>query len=374
MSRQVVPLAKESRRPRVTPEAILGALAMPILAVDDRNVIVFANGAAEQFFDVSASHLVGVPLGRVAPEGSPLFALAERVRRGSEAVVEHGAQLDLPRIGSRVVNLEGAPLAESPGSVVLLVRERTIAEAMERQLAQRGRSRSLDGIAALLAHEVKNPLSGIRGAAQLLDQGLGLSPGDRRLTTLIRQEVDRICGLVDRVDLFSGPRSLRREPINVHLVLDRVRLLAESGFARHVRFLCRYDPSLPPVRGDRDQLVQAFLNLVKNAAEAAPAAGGEIVLTTAYRHGLRVAVPGRGSRVHLPLAIGVADNGEGVPEDLKPCLFEPFVTGKPKGSGLGLALVAKVVDEHGGLIEWTSEPGRTEFRVLLPLADEGETG
>lgn len=372
MSRQVVPLAKETPRPRVTPEAILGALAMPILAVDDRNMIVFANGAAEQFFDMSASYLVGEPLGRVAPEGSPLFALAERVRRGSEAVVEHGALLDSPRTGSRVVNLEGSPLAERPGSVVLLVRERTIAEAMERQLAQRGRSRSLDGIAALLAHEVKNPLSGIRGAAQLLEQGL--APGDRRLTALICQEVDRICGLVDRVDLFSGPRSLRREPVNVHLVLDRVRLLAESGFARHVRFLCRYDPSLPPVHGDRDQLVQAFLNLVKNAAEAALAAGGEIVLTTAYRHGLRVSVPGRGSRVHLPLAIGVADNGEGVPEDLKPCLFDPFVTGKPKGSGLGLALVAKVVDEHGGLIEWTSEPGRTEFRVLLPLADEGEAG
>jgi two-component system nitrogen regulation sensor histidine kinase GlnL len=371
MDRRVVPFVKDSRLPEVTPEAILAALATPVLAVDRDDVVVYANGAAEQFFDISAAHLVGQPLARALPENGPLFALVGRVRRGAGAVYEHGVTLDSPRTGPHVVNVEGSPLGDGPGSVVLMFRERTIAEAMERQISQRGAARSLDGIAALLAHEVKNPLSGIRGAAQLLERGLG--PDDRRLTLLIREEVDRICGLVDRVDLLSAARALRRETVNIHQVLDRVRLLAENGFARHVRFVLDYDPSLPPVHGDPDQLVQALLNLVKNAAEAAPAAGGEVALATSYRHGVRVAVPGRGSRVHLPLAISVADNGGGVPEDLKACLFDPFVTGKRNGSGLGLAFVAKVVDEHGGLVEWESEPGRTVFRILLPAAAGGGT-
>jgi two-component system nitrogen regulation sensor histidine kinase GlnL len=220
-------------------------------------------------------------------------------------------------------------------------------------------------MASMLAHEVKNPLSGIRGAAQLLEQDA--DPAGRELTQLICDETDRIVALVDRMEAFSDHRPLEREAVNIHEVLDRVRKIAQSGFARHVRIGEEYDPSLPPVHGNYDLLVQVFLNLIKNAAEAAPANGGEIAVATAYRHGLRLAGPGSDTRVNLPLMVSVTDNGPGIPDDLKPHLFDPFVTTKRNGTGLGLALVAKVIGDHGGVIEFDSQPRRTVFRVFLPV-------
>jgi len=219
----------------------------------------------------------------------------------------------------------------------------------------------------MLAHEVKNPLSGIRGAAQLLEQTVG--EDDRQFTRLICDESDRICALVDRMAIFSENPTLERAAVNIHEILERARDIAAAGFARHLRFVENYDPSLPPVHGDRDQLIQIFLNLVKNAAEAAPDVGGEIVLTTAFRHGVRLALPGGERRVQLPLWVSVGDNGPGIPAEIAGNLFDPFVTTKTNGSGLGLALVAKLIGDHGGTIEFDSEPGQTSFHVMLPMSD-----
>jgi two-component system nitrogen regulation sensor histidine kinase GlnL len=351
--------------------AVLAALPDPVLVVDALDRLRYANAAAEEFFDAGASMLMSVPLVELLPGDSPVFALIESVRRTGASVSEYGVGVDTPRLGQRVLTVQAAPLGDEPGYVVLTLQGRSIAAKIDRQLTHRSAARSVTAMAAMLAHEVKNPLSGIRGAAQLLEENAGTA--DRELTRLICDEADRICALVDRMDVFSDRRPLERAPVNIHEVLERVRRAAQSGFARNIRFIEEYDPSLPPVHGNRDLLIQVFLNLVKNAAEAAPAQGGEIVLSTAFQHGIRLAVAGSDSRVHLPLVISVTDNGDGIPEDLRPHLFDPFVSTKHNGSGLGLALVAKVIGDHGGVIEFDSQPRRTSFRVFLPMATRGES-
>jgi two-component system nitrogen regulation sensor histidine kinase GlnL len=347
------------------PGAILASLPVAVVVLDGRDRIRDLNPAAEQLLQGGRTQLCGAPFVEIVSADNPIYALIEAARNGNSSVTEYGITLDGPKLGRPVVSVQGSPVAERPGDVVLAIAELSLTAKIDRQLTHRHAARSVSAMAAMLAHEVKNPLSGIRGAAQLLEQTVGSA--DKELTRLICDEVDRIRSLVDRMDVFSDARPIVREPVNIHLVLERVRRVAQNGFARHVRFIESYDPSLPPVFGNHDLLVQVFLNLVKNAAEAVPEEGGEITLSTAYQHGIRLAVRGGEHSLHLPLVVSVKDNGGGIPEDLRMHLFDPFVTTKRNGTGLGLALVAKIIGDHGGVVEFDSQARRTVFRALLPV-------
>ncbi len=280
---------------------------------------------------------------------------------------DHDLTVDSPRLNKQGITVQGSPLPEEPGAVLLVLQDASAARALDRQLAFRGAARSVTGMAAILAHEVKNPLSGIRGAAQLLEASV--APQDRELAVLIRDEADRIRGLVDRMEIF-GEKPIARSAVNIHRVLEHVRKLAQSGFAAHVRFHEVYDPSLPPVWGNRDQLVQVVLNLVKNAAEAVTQGGQgnpEIMLTTGFQHGMRLAVPGSTTRLDLPLLVAVRDNGPGIPEDIRPHLFEPFVSSKAAGSGLGPCAGGQ---DHGR--PWRADRGGQPARPhRIPPASAG---
>lgn len=363
----------EKRQDHRAPDTsqILSAMQVPVVLLDRDNRFRFVNQAAEQFLGVSSPQLAQMQLSDLLPTDSPLFSLIDQVRRDGTTVSDHDLTLESPRLNKPGITVQGSPLPEEDGAVLLVLQDASAARALDRQLAFRGAARSVTGMAAILAHEVKNPLSGIRGAAQLLEASV--DEPDRELAVLIRDEADRIRDLVDRMEVFSE-KPIARRAVNIHRVLGHVRMLAQSGFAAHIRFAEHYDPSLPSVWGNRDQLIQVLLNLVKNAAEAVTDPGvrsPEIILTTGFQHGVRIAMPGTSKRLDLPLLVSVRDNGPGIAEDILPHLFDPFISTKPTGSGLGLALVAKIVDDHGGMIEVESRPGRTEFRLHLPvLVDE----
>ncbi len=361
------------------PQMIIEALPAAILVIDGAGMCRAMNGAAENLLHVGRKNLLGRKLSEIVFADCPLFTLIEQCGHGGSAVSDAEMSIGGPRLHLDHVSVEVAPLDDPDGMVVVSIRDRQLEHRMARQSAAAESAHSVRAMAGMLAHEIKNPLAGIRGAAQLLESKV--APAEAALAALIREESDRIVGLVNGVETFADDRVPALSAVNVHEVLDHVCKLARVSFARDAVLRELYDPSLPAVRGNRDLLIQVFLNLIKNAAEAfhrpdeqmnekTAQKPGEITVTTAYQAGFRIGERNKAHRQPRRIAVTVSDDGPGVPDSLLGNLFDPFVSSKPGGRGLGLPLVAKLVRAHDGVIEFSSRPGQTRFTVLLPISDD----
>ncbi|WP_419828201.1 two-component system sensor histidine kinase NtrB [Sphingomonas sp.] len=337
---------------------LLAALPTAILVIDEEGLVRDCNPAAETLLNLARAGIVDAPI--TAMIGHSLTALAP-----DQPIAAYDLAMTLPGARPYSGDMAVSPLPDRAGWRIVAIHGHASHDLGARLADRRGRALPAAAAAAMLAHEVKNPLSGIRGAAQLLESGA--DAGQAALTRLIRDEVDRIARLIDRMEGLTDTRTRALEPLNIHTVLGQVRELAAAGFAAGMTIRELYDPSLPDVMGNRDALVQILVNLLKNAAEAA-GRHGAITLRTAYRQGLSVARLGGGDRLALPIELAVIDDGPGVPEGIAAHMFDPFVTSKRDGTGLGLALVEKLVEEMGGIVQYRRDAGCTVLRLLLPRA------
>jgi len=350
---------------------ILASLPNPVFLLDSDDRFMFLNHAAEMFFDSSEAMLHGTALSAQIPADSSLLALLARSRKQMASVADQGIELASPRIGLKLLNVQIAPFGDRrthDGRMLVTLQERALAERLRGQSMFHGAARSISAMAALLAHEVKNPLAGIKGAAQLLQADL--SEENQEFANMIVEETNRVTALLDRMEGFAGGGQVALRPVNIHEVLDHCLRVSQASFGDAMAVTRDYDPSLPPVDGHRDLLIQAFLNIIKNAFEATDKKT-ELTVTTSYSRGRRLNGTGA-ARLHVPIQVEIIDNGPGIALDLRDHIFDPFVSGKSGGSGLGLALVASVVADHGGLVEADSVPGRTLFRFNFPPTGEGQ--
>ncbi len=345
------------------PGIIWASLPVPALLVAPDNRIDEINPAAELFLNTSAKALRGLPVLDVLAVDAALDEGFARVRANHAALFINDVDVTSGEKPPVQCTIQVAPIQDAPDTLLLLISPRELADRLGRGTGMKAAAKSAIGMAEMLAHEIKNPLAGISGAAQLLS--MSLSAEDRELTDLIVEETRRVVKLLEQVEQFGNTRPPDRQPTNLHDLLDRARRSALVGFGSHMTFVQDYDPSLPMAWADPDQLQQVFLNLLKNASEAAPQ-GGTIRLRSFYDHGLRLR-RADGSGAALPLNVEIIDDGPGIPPDIAAEVFEPFVSGRTNGTGLGLALVSKIISDHDGWIALDSVPGRTVFRISLPM-------
>jgi two-component system nitrogen regulation sensor histidine kinase GlnL len=347
---------------------IWASLPVPAILIAADDTIVDINSAAEGFLNASKKSVCGAPLWDQIAIDAPLEESFARARENNTPLFVNDVDVGSGQRAPLQCALQIAPLQGAPGTMILMISPRELAGRMTQNDTVKSAAKSAIGMAEMLAHEIKNPLAGITGAAQLLS--MNLPAEDLELTDLIVEESRRIVKLLEQVEQFGNLSVTKMQPVNVHDVLDRARRSALLGFGAHMNIIEQYDPSLPMASGDPDQLLQIVLNLLKNASEAAGEKGGTIRLRSYFEHSFRLR-RADGSGHSLPLQIEIIDDGPGLPDAIKDDIFDPFVSGKENGTGLGLALVSKIISDHGGWISVSSVPGQTIFRMSLPRAQAG---
>jgi two-component system nitrogen regulation sensor histidine kinase GlnL len=356
----------------LTESQIFAILPNPVFVLDRDDRFIYLNQAAEIFFQSSQMMLLGTSLASLIPADSNFLSMVSRARTQATSVGDQGVEFAGPKIGLKLINVQITPFGDAEPRLLVCIQERALAERLRGQSLFRGAARSIAAMAALLAHEVKNPLAGIKGAAQLLEADLVDANGDvtgQSLTRMIVEESDRVAALLDRMEGFAGGANLVLAPVNIHEILDHCLNLAQASYGAHTTIRRSYDPSLPLVNGHRDLLIQAFINIIKNASEATDS-NGEIVIKTSYSQGRRLTFAAVDGGSYAPVQVEVIDNGAGIREELRDHIFDPFVSGRSGGSGLGLTMVASVIADHGAMIDVESVPGQTVFRMNFPVAPD----
>ena len=360
----------------LTEAQIFAILPNPVFVLDRDDRFIYLNQAAEIFFQSSQMMLLRTSLASLIPADSNFLSMVSRARAQATSVGDQGVEFAGPKIGLKLINVQITPFGDAEPRLLVCIQERALAERLRGQSLFRGAARSIAAMAALLAHEVKNPLAGIKGAAQLLEADLVDASGDangdvngQSLTRMIVEESDRVAALLDRMEGFAGGANLVLAPVNIHEILDHCLNLAQASYGAHTTIRRSYDPSLPLVNGHRDLLIQAFINIIKNASEATDS-NGEIVIKTSYSQGRRLTFAAVDGGSYAPVQVEVIDNGAGISEELRDHIFDPFVSGRSGGSGLGLTMVASVIADHGAMIDVESVPGQTVFRMNFPIAPD----
>ena len=348
----------------VADDALWLSLPVPAFLIGPDDAIARINPAAETFLNASDRSVAGTPAFDTLAIDAPLDDAFHRVRRDQSSLFMNNVDVGGGNAAPVNSNIQIAPMMGVADHVLVLLQPRVLANRLGRSMSVKSAAKSAIGMAEMLAHEIKNPLAGITGAAQLL--GMNLGGEDLEMTDLIVSETRRIVKLLEQVEQFGNLRPPAKGVVNIHDLLDRARKSATVGFAAHMTILEDYDPSLPATYVDADQMLQVFLNLLKNAAEATNGGPGTIQLRTFFDHSLRRR--DRNGTASLPLGVEVIDDGPGLPPEIAANIFDPFVSGRENGTGLGRALVSKIILDHDGWISVDSVPGRTVFRISLPIA------
>ncbi|MDG2474170.1 MAG: ATP-binding protein [Paracoccaceae bacterium] len=351
-------------------EVLWDAIPYPSFVISRDNRIITANSSAETYCLSSIKQIKSKPVGNYFGGNGVILNSINQARDTQVSVTLYNVEVFWFSKSITTHDVIAAPVNNNNEKILLLFHPNGMSKKLNRSLSHRSAARSVTGMASMLAHEIRNPLAGISGAAQLLESNI--STEDQELLEIIKIESQRIGGLVDKFQTFGDIRPLKQEPVNLHDILSQAKRAANAGFAKKIKIFENYDPSLPLTKGDPDLLLQVVQNLLKNAAEAVSLTSGQIIIETAFKQGISLNVGNR-KKENLPLQFSIIDNGTGVPNQIKDEIFDPFVTTKFSGSGLGLSLVSKIISDHGGVVEYSRRNSRSIFSVLMPVWAKSST-
>ena len=347
--------------------SILYELRTPVVLLNGNNIIVYINATGEEFFGLSSNLLIGKSIDSIIQKNSPLLILLARVRKNKSGLTEERLDISNVSIQNRKVRVHLVPLPEDTNKIIIQINPFSVSETFQSQRVNSKISKSFSSMVDMLMHELKNPLAGIKGASQLLESDLIGNKGLIELTQLIQIETDRITSLLNRMEHITNDKlKLNCQYLNIHKVLNHCKRVAKNSFGVNIKFVDFYDPSLPEIFANRDLLIQIFLNIIKNSCEASNKSG-VIKIKTSFNSNKKIVIDKDEIPISLPLQIEVIDNGSGISNELLPNIFDPFVSSKIYGKGLGLSIVASGLNEIGAIIDVNSTPGHTNICMNFPL-------